>query len=56
MSDETKQAEGSDEKLIKVTFRRPHRHGGVDYKPGDKTGVTKRAREKLIAWDVIKAE
>jgi len=41
------------ETKTEVKFKKPHRHGGVDYKAGDKLEVTAREKEKLQKVGVI---
>jgi len=45
--------EDQGQKLVEVTFKKPHRHGGQDYKKGEKAKVTPRAKEKLEKLGVI---
>ena len=43
-----------DDETVVVTFRRPHRHRGCNYVPGDRARVTPKAAQKLLTqYEVI---
>lgn len=56
MKEETKTDESAvlvEADVALVVFTKPHRHAGIDYKAGDKAGVTRKKREKLKNRGVI---
>ena len=52
MADESKNEQVAEER-VEVTLKKPHTHGGVEYKVGDKIIVTEFELEFLEQHDVV---